>query len=83
MRNWIRALKKLAPYSKVAGTGYGAFAAIRQAQHPKGDVPSRLLWTGAVLATILFLMFLVEQIPAFSLIVYRALRRDVMTTSTD
>lgn len=84
MRKWILALKKkLAPYSKVAGAGYGAFVAIRQAQHPSGNVPSWLLWTGAVLMTILFLIYLVEQIPALSLTVYRAFRRDVTTTSAD
>jgi hypothetical protein len=74
-RKWNLVKRTLAPYSSVVGAGYGAFAAIRQAQHPTVDAAGWLLWTGAVLTTLLFLMLLMERAPTISMMVYRAINR--------
>lgn len=67
--------RRLAPYFTIVGTGYGAFAAIRQVQHPTVAVPHWLLWTGAVVTSLLFVVRLIVQTPEISLVAYRLLNR--------
>lgn len=67
--------RRLAPYFTIVGTGYGAFAAIRQAQHPTVNLSHWLLWTGAAVTTLLFLVRLFLQTPEISLLVHRLVSR--------
>jgi hypothetical protein len=67
--------RNLGPYGKVVIAGYGAFAAIRQAQHPTVDVAGWLLWTGAAVTSLLFLIFAFEKAPSVSLMVCRVINR--------
>lgn len=66
--------RRLTPYVTIVGTGYGAFAAIRQAQHPTVDISHWLLWTGAVVTSLLFVIRLFLQVPELSLVAYRLLK---------
>jgi hypothetical protein len=75
LAKWKAVTKQLAPYGKIASAGYGAFAAIRQAQHPTVDLTGWMLWTGATVSSVLFLVLMVERAPALSLMVYRMVNR--------
>lgn len=48
MTRWQKLKACLTLYSKILSTGYGAFASIRQVQHPTVNLSAWMLWTGAV-----------------------------------
>ena len=67
---------RLAPYTKILSTGYGAFASVRQLQHPTVNLPDWLLWAGAVVTSLLFAVSVIERLPLITATIYDVLKKN-------
>jgi hypothetical protein len=76
MSRWRRIKARLAPYTKIVSTGYGAFAAIRQLQHPTVNLAEWMLWSGAVVTSLLFAVSVFERLPLITVTIYDAVKKN-------
>jgi hypothetical protein len=75
VEKWKVLKRELGHCGKIVATGYGAFAAIRQAQHPTVGIAGWLLWTGATVTSLLFAVRMFERAPSISGMVCRFINR--------
>jgi hypothetical protein len=76
LNRWQKLKLRLAPYGKILSTGYGAFLAIEQLQHPTIHLAAWMLWTGAVVTSLLFVFSIIERLPSLTVMFYDAMKKD-------